>query len=102
MLSGGAGRDQFIFNRLSDRQDEILDFTPRKDKIMLRSLLDRTVKGGFWGGNAIAKGYVQLQQIGSSTRIDIDRNGKLPGGITPLVTVDNIAIASLKPSNFVF
>ncbi|MBW4464004.1 MAG: PD40 domain-containing protein [Pegethrix bostrychoides GSE-TBD4-15B] len=102
-LIGGKGRDQFIFNRLSDRQDEILDFTPRKDKIILRSLLDRAVRGGFRGGNAIAKGYVQLQQIGSSTRIDIDSNGKLPGGITPLVTVDSIAAESLRqPHNFVF
>lgn len=101
-LSGGAGRDQFIFNRLSDRQDEILDFTLRQDKIVLRSLLDRTVRGGFQGGNAIARGYVRLQQIGSNTQINIDRNGRQPGGITPLVTVDNIAALSLKPSSFVF
>lgn len=101
-LSGGAGRDQFIFNRLSDRQDEILDFTPGADKIVLRSLLDRTVRGGFRGGNAIAQKYVRLQQIGSNTQINIDRNGKESGGITPLVTIDNIAAASLKPNSFVF
>jgi Ca2+-binding RTX toxin-like protein len=102
-LLGGEGRDQFIFNRLSDQQDQILDFTLRKDKIVLQSLLDRTVQGGYRGGDAIKKGYIRFQQIGNNTRIDIDRNGKQPGGITPLVIVDNIAIVSLRQSNnFVF
>lgn len=102
-LLGGKGRDQFIFNRLSDRQDRILDFTPRKDKIVLQLLLDRTVQGGYQGGNAVKKGYIRFQQIGNNTRIDIDRNGKQPGGIVPLVTVDNIASVNLRhPDNFIF
>ncbi|MBW4513792.1 MAG: hypothetical protein KME11_01040 [Timaviella obliquedivisa GSE-PSE-MK23-08B] len=102
-LLGGAGRDQFIYNRLSDRQDTILDFTPRQDKIVLTGLLDRTVRGGYSGGNAITKGYVKFQQIGNDTQIDIDRNGKKSGGLTPLVVISDMSIASLKqPNNFVF
>lgn len=102
-LLGGKGRDQFIFNRLSDRQDQILDFTLRKDKIVLQSLLDRTVQGGYRGGNAIKKGYIRFQQIGNHTRVDIDRNGKQPGGITPLLVIDNIASVNLRqPNNFIF
>jgi Tol biopolymer transport system component len=102
-LLGGAGRDQFIYQRLSDRQDQILDFTPRQDKIVLRGLLDRIVQGGYRGKNAIAQGYVRLQQVGSDTQIDIDRNGKRPGGITPLVVVSNTTVANLAhPSNFIF
>ncbi|NJR39175.1 MAG: hypothetical protein HC781_10500 [Leptolyngbyaceae cyanobacterium CSU_1_4] len=102
-LLGGAGRDQFIYNRLSDRQDTILDFTPRQDKIVLTNLLARTVRGGYKGGNAIAKGYVKFQQIGNDTQIDIDRNGKKSGGLTPLVVINDSSIASLRqPNNFVF
>lgn len=102
-LLGGAGRDQFIYQRLSDRQDQILDFTPRKDRIVLQSLLDKIVKGGYDGGNAIAKGYVRFQQIGNNTQVDIDRNGKQAGGITPFLTVNDMTVASLKrANNFVF
>jgi hypothetical protein len=44
-----------------------------------------------------------LQQIGSDTRIDIDRNGKRSGGNTPLAVVNNITVANLeRPGNFIF
>jgi len=103
LLLGGAGRDQFIYTRLADRQDQILDFTLREDKIVLRSLLDRVVPGGYAGGNAIAKGYIKFQQIGNDTRIDIDVNGRKVGGLTALVVVNNSSIAGLNsPNNFVF
>lgn len=101
-LTGGTGNDQFIFNALTDRQDQILDFTPRQDKIVLRNLLFQSVPG-YRSGEAIAKNYLRFQPIGSRTRIDIDRNGNLPSGVTPLVVVNNQAIATLRQaSNFVF
>ncbi|MBW4659467.1 MAG: PD40 domain-containing protein [Drouetiella hepatica Uher 2000/2452] len=103
LLLGGAGRDQFIYTQLSDRQDQILDFKPRQDKIVLEGLLDRVVRGGYSGGNAIAKGYVKFQHIGNDTQIIIDRNGRKPGEITPLATVNDISITKLKqPYNFIF
>jgi Ca2+-binding RTX toxin-like protein len=103
LLLGGAGRDQFIYTRLTDRQDQILDFKPRQDKIVLEGLLDRAVQGGYSGGNAIAKGYVKFQQIGNDTQIIIDRNGRKSGGMVPLVTVNDISITSLKQLyNFIF
>lgn len=101
-LLGGTGRDQFIYNRLSDRQDQILDFTPKRDKIVLRPLLQSTVRE-YEPGNAIREKYVRFQQIGSDVRIDIDRNGRRAGGITPLLVVNDITLSSLRQTqNFEF
>jgi Tol biopolymer transport system component len=101
-LTGGLGKDRFVFTQLDQRIDRITDFTPKQDKIVLTQLLDRVTKRNY-KGNAIADGIVRFTTRGSNVQINIDRNGARSGGLQPLVLVEDLSIAELKPrSNFVF
>jgi Tol biopolymer transport system component len=97
-LVGGAGRDRFVFSKLDRQVDRITDFEPRRDKIVLTSLIDRLFSKRY-KGNPIADDYVRFSRRGAGTLISIRRDSNLQG----LVMVENVAIAQLKsPKNFVF
>ena len=101
-LTGGLGKDRFVFTQLDRRIDRITDFAPKQDKIVLTQLLDRVTKRNY-KGNAIADGTVRFTTRGSNVQINIDRNGARSGGLQPLVLLEGLSIAELKPrSNFVF
>jgi len=101
-LTGGLGKDRFVFTQLDRRIDRITDFAPKQDKIVLTQLLDRVTKRNY-KGNAIADKIVSFTTRGSNVQISIDRNGLRSGGLQALVLVEDLSIADLKPrSNFVF
>jgi len=101
-LTGGLGKDRFVFTQLDRRIDRITDFAPKQDKIVLTQLLDHVTKRNY-KGNAIADGIVRFTTRGSNVQISIDRNGLGSGGLQALVLVEGLSIAELKPRrNFVF
>jgi Tol biopolymer transport system component len=101
-LTGGQGKDRFVFTQLDRSVDRITDFVPKQDKIVLTQLLDRITKRNY-KGNAIADKIVRFTTLGSNVQINIDRNGSRNGGLQALVLVENLSIDQLKPrSNFVF
>jgi RTX calcium-binding nonapeptide repeat (4 copies)/WD40-like Beta Propeller Repeat len=103
ILTGGAGRDRFVYRNPKDRFDRITDFTVGEDKIILSALLDRVVAGNYRGRNAFSDRLLRLVGRGQDSQINVDINGKLPGGVKPLTTLDNVSVASLKErNNFVF
>ncbi|MCY7320456.1 MAG: calcium-binding protein [Phormidesmis sp. CAN_BIN36] len=101
-LTGGLGKDRFVFTQLDRHSDRITDFVPKQDKIVLTQLLDRVTKRNY-KGNAIADKIVSFTTRGSNVQINIDRNGLRSGGLQALVLVEDLSIADIKPrSNFVF
>ncbi|MBD2679855.1 MULTISPECIES: hypothetical protein [Nostoc] len=106
----GAGRDSIVYTSLNDRIDLISDFSIGNDKIVLTSLLDSIVPGGYNGTNAISDGYVRVRSLLGSANLvfslDIDADGL--GNSKTFQTLATITGSGLtqsglsNPSNFVF
>ncbi len=98
LLTGGDGSDQFVYGSPDDRFDNILDFEPGVDKIVLSALLDNI---GYSGSNPFDDGYLAVfpQSIRSSAilQLDVDGGGDnlvryiQATGVTPLelANIDN-------------
>lgn len=101
ILTGGGGRDEFIYKSFRDVGDRITDFEVGKDKIVLTELLDSL---GYSGLDPIADGYVQLAQRGFGTSIQIDPDGLTGQGVfRPVIAVQDVSVTALNNSNsFVF
>lgn len=101
LLVGGDGSDQFVYNSPDDGIDNILDFEPGVDKIVLTTLLDNL---GYAGNTPFVDGYLEIfpQSIRSSAilQLDIDGGGDnlVPyiqaTGVTPLelANIDNFVV----------
>ncbi|MBX9698526.1 MAG: S8 family serine peptidase, partial [Acetobacteraceae bacterium] len=78
ILLGGGGRDVFVFQRLEDAGDRILDFSAR-DVLDLRDLLQDI---GYHGVTPIADGWVSTHRTAIGTNLLIDADG-LGGAASP-------------------
>ena len=100
-LTGGGGNDEFVYNRLEDTTDTIVDFEVGSDKIVFTNLLASL---GYNGSNPIADGIVSFANWDQDSVILIDSDGKtgeaLPRIFTLLYNVDTVALSN--PNNFVF
>ncbi len=94
-LTGNGGHDVFVYTSLRDAADTITDFAPNDDRIDLGVLLAGI---GANPATAIADGVVRLVASGSGTIVQIDVDGSAgPGVARPLVTLLNVAAASVDP-----
>ncbi|MBD3886032.1 choice-of-anchor L domain-containing protein [Phormidium tenue FACHB-886] len=96
LLTGGTGRDRFVYTKFSETLgDRITDFEVGRDALDLRRLLGKlNINHRNFGQS------VKLDQVGSSTQVKIDLNGKAAGGFETLVTLDNVNASSVRPNSF--
>lgn len=97
LLVGSSGRNTFTYNNIAEGQDEILNFTPGKDKIDVSRLLDRI---GYNGNNPLAN---QVIRIGVSevtnAVISIDRDGIGSGQTQVLATLVDVSAGAINNLN---
>jgi hypothetical protein len=73
LLVGGHGQNIFSYNNIAEGRDEIINFTPGKDKIDVSKLLD---KMGYNGSNPLADQTIKLGVSDvTNTVISIDKDG---------------------------
>ena len=101
LLLGGAGADEFVYTRISDRLDSIADFEAGSDKIVLTDIFDHL---NYMGSDPIADRYLKLfASGGSDTIIFIDPDGTGIRRPQPLIVAENVSVADLNNlDNFVF
>lgn len=100
-LTGGSGSDTFVFKSATDGSDIITDFEVAKDMIDLQAIF---AKPEFGGTTPFARfhQFIQLVQQGSDTAVKIDADGSGSNSeLTTLVTLQNIAVDTVKGTNFV-
>jgi len=110
LIITGAGRDSIVYTSLNDGIDLISDFSVGNDKIVLTSLLDSIIPGGYNGTNAIADGYVRVRTLLGNINlifsVDIDADGignsKSFQSLTTITGFDLTLSRLNNPSNFVF
>jgi Ca2+-binding RTX toxin-like protein len=78
LLAGGAGADVFLFQRLEDAGDRILDFDAA-DGLALGDLLAAL---GYRGGSPLAEGWLLARAEGADTVLTLDPDG--PGALAAL------------------
>jgi len=87
LLVGGSGQNIFSYDYIAEGQDEILNFTPGKDKIDISSLLDRI---GYKGSNPLADQTIKIGVTDiTNTVISIDGDGIGIGQPQVLATLVN-------------
>jgi Ca2+-binding RTX toxin-like protein len=97
-LTGGNGADRFTFNSLTEAADVITDFSVTDDLIDLRGVLSGSTAASV---DKFTQ-FVQLVQVGANTEVRIDTDLEGAGAtFTQLVTLNNVAIASLSAAQFV-
>ena len=75
VLGGGGGQDTFVFESL-DAADLVRDFNAAADTLDISELLAGLTEAGI---NPLAQGYLRFSVAGSSTNVQIDRNGQSSG-----------------------
>lgn len=101
LLRGGGGKDTFVYTSLKDGNDRIAKFDSAKDLIDLRGIFKASQ---FSGDNRFAqyRNSVQLTQVGSSTEVQVDADGKGSGKtFTTLMTLQNVSVSAIGSTNFV-
>jgi len=91
-LTGGPGQDSFVFTRLLEGVDRILDFTlgADGDRLLLGDVLD-----GFAAGSSDPADFLALQDDGGSTTVGVDPDGQ-GADHAPIVTLAGITGTSLE------
>jgi uncharacterized repeat protein (TIGR01451 family) len=98
-LKGGRGKDFFIYNRIREGGDVILDFEQR-DRINLSRIFNKPKFSD--QDNPFAR-YIRLEQIGSAMAVQIDSNGDAAGlRLKTLATLEGVATSSIGASQFLF
>lgn len=101
LLVGGKGENTFIHNSIADGKDEILDFTPGKDKIDVSNLLD-SIK--YCGNNPLSSQYIRVGVSNvTNAIISFDRDGIGGGQPQVLATLVDVNPGSMRNlNNFIF
>ena len=99
LLVGGTGVNTFNYRFISQGNDDILNFTPGRDKINISGVMRQI---GYTGLNPISDKKLTIGTSGNNTVIGIDLDGGLPGLSQPLATLVNVnPSAMLNMNNFV-
>jgi hypothetical protein len=96
-LSGGGGRNQFVYNSMLEAGDTLLDFVPGRDSLVLTGLL-RSLGAP---ANALARGHVLCNTLGPDALISIDADGRQGSRrAQPLVWLRQVSCSALvHPDN---
>ena len=97
MLTGGGGRNQFVYTSVLDGGDTITDFRPGRDSLVLTGLL-RSLAAPL---NAWASGHVVCAAAGADALVSVDPDGSAGASRPrPLVLLRNLSCAALNtPDN---
>ena len=101
-LTGGAGKDHFVFGDLPWSAGRITDFQPGADVLDLRALFSQA---GYHGGDPRADGYLRLEDNGmGGTKVLFDADGWGPGHAWPttITTLDGVKPWAVSGSDFLF
>lgn len=98
ILRGGEGRDKFVYERIADRRDHILDFAVDQDIVVLSDILDNQR----YNSQTPFDDYVRLVRLGNSTGVQVDILGDFgPRDIFTTVTIlKDVEAVSLTVENF--
>ena len=97
LMSGGQGKDRFVYSNAREGGDRITDFKVNQDAIDLSRIFAQKE----YVSSKPFRDYVKLVQVGSSTVVQIDTNGKAAGGFETLATLDNVAANRLNANSFI-
>jgi Ca2+-binding RTX toxin-like protein len=92
-MTGGGGKDTFVFKDLKAVNSVIHDFAPGVDRIDLAALK--------LGANAFTDGHLQLLASGNDTKVYVDIDGSGPAAPVMLVTLKNVRPGALSASDFI-
>ncbi|NBT41453.1 MAG: tandem-95 repeat protein [Alphaproteobacteria bacterium] len=97
-LTGGSGQDIFVYTSRNDEGDIITDFVAGAggDLLDLRPLFQNL---GYTGADPFGEGWLELQQVGSDLKVNLDRNGGGDNYSDTLVTLQNVNIADFITQN---
>jgi predicted extracellular nuclease len=97
LLTGGGGRNQFVYTSVLDGGDTITDFRPGRDSLVLTGLLRSLAAPA----NAWASGHVVCTAAGADALVSVDPDGSAgPQRARPLVLMRNLGCAALNtPDN---
>jgi len=103
VMTGGAGHDTFYFNQVSDAgtgKNQVTDFTlgSSGDVLNVHDLLSGFT--GYNGSNAFSGGYLNFQNTGGNTVVQIDADGG-GGNYTTLVTLQHVTLTTANTDNYV-
>jgi large repetitive protein len=87
-LTGGQGRDKFVYESIKDFGDVITDFEIVKDRFDLRTL--------FKGSGSMSN--VRLRQKGDDTLVQVNAGS----GLKPLATLQDVNADTLTARHFIF
>jgi Ca2+-binding RTX toxin-like protein len=100
LLTGGAGSDRFKFftPAIPKNPHAVADFQPGVDLLDFTSLSLHLSDGDLFAG-----GHLLAEQRGADTVISMDPDGAERGDarMAPLAVLKNVALAALRPSDFV-
>lgn len=93
VLTGGAEADRFIYTKVLDAGDRIMDFQPGVDRLVVGQLL---TSFGYQGSNPIADGTLSLAVQSGRTYAMFDVDGSAGSGTPkPLVELVGVSLAAL-------
>jgi endonuclease/exonuclease/phosphatase family metal-dependent hydrolase len=100
MITGGGGRDQFVYSSMLNAGDVITDFKPGIDTLVLSKLLASL---GIAVGDPLASGHVSCSASPAGAIINIDSDGRA-GPLRPraLLQLRNVACGALNATSFKF
>ena len=99
-LSGNGGRNQFVYNALTDAGDTITDFVPGMDTLVLGKLLQSL---GAVSATPLTTGHVSCAMLGANAVVSVDADGS--AGAQPrraLVQLRNVNCSALSAASFKF
>ena len=98
-MTGGGGNDIFDFNNMTDAADHVTDFhvgnvatDPNADVLDIGDILPGATQGATNASQL--SGYVQLQEVGGSTLVQVDAGGG--SSFQTLVTLDGVTGLTLQ------
>ncbi|RTL17797.1 MAG: ExeM/NucH family extracellular endonuclease [Burkholderiales bacterium] len=100
VITGGGGRDQFVYASMLSAGDVITDFKPGIDTLVLTRLLASL---GITSADPLASGHVTCSTSAAGAVINIDADGRSgPMRPRPLLQLRNVACAAVTASSFKF
>jgi protocatechuate 3,4-dioxygenase beta subunit len=98
-LTGGAGADQFFYNKTSEGVDIIEDFNTNEDLLDFRGIVTGELGNV---ANPFAGGYIEAVSFGSHTMIQVDFDPNDSLNNKDVVLLKNIDPMTISASDFIF